>query len=664
MLLQLSNIGFQINGQFLFRNVDVNIQNGERIALAGPNGSGKSTLLKMIAGQLEPDEGERHYSRQATVGYLPQDLQTVESNISLFEETKSAFDELLNHQEDLEELHRRIEEAEDEEQQQKLLSKYGHMQEELEQTDYYAIDAKVKATLTGLGFSHEDMERPISEFSGGWQMRMVLAKLLLQQPNMLLLDEPTNHLDIDTVVWLEQFLKRYPGTIILVSHDRTILNRLTGRTLALHQNKIKDYPGNYAYYEKAWETELEQLRKEYENQQDEIKRMQEFIDRFRYKSHKAKLVQSRIKQLEKMEKIELPDNEDEIGFHFPPSPRSGAVPLRMEQVSKHYDELTVFDSLDFNMDRGDKIAIVGPNGAGKSTFAKLTAGLISKDNGKIEYGHNIQLSYFAQHQAEELKREDTVFESIQRVHGGYSDTELRTLLGGFLFQEDDVFKKVDVLSGGEKSRLALARMLTSPANLLIMDEPTNHLDMASKKRLRDALQEFGGAFLVISHDRSFLDPIVNKVLEIRDGKARVFHGNVSYYLSKREEELQQQSEEQQADAQQRKEATKDTSSARDNGEGLSRKEQRRKEAEKRQAKNNALKPLQKEMQPLEQKIEKIEKELKQLHAQMEDPEIYEGEGNIQELSIKYNGLQDELNECYERWEELAEQMSEIEEQYD
>ena len=656
MLLQLANIGFHIKGSFLFRDVNATIQNGERIALAGPNGSGKSTLLKMIAGQNEPDEGELHYAKNATVGYLPQDLQTVESSRTLFEETKTAFKKLIDRHEEFLELNHQIEDASEGGQREKLLQRYSEMQHELEQSGFYRMDANIKATLLGLGFTHADLKRPVSEFSGGWQMRMVLAKILLQKPKLLLLDEPTNHLDIDSVLWLEQFLKRYPGTVMLVSHDRAILDRLTGRTLALHQSKLLDYAGNYSYYEKTREEELETLHNAYENQQAQIKHIQEFIDRFRYKADKAKMVQSRIKQLEKMERIELPSNEDNIKFHFPPSPRSGAVPLAMESVDKSYGEIEVFDNLEFRMSRGDKIAIVGPNGAGKSTFAKLAADLIEPDGGEVKYGHNIQLSYFAQHQAEELDRSDTVFDALQRVHGGQTDTELRTLLGGFLFQEDDVNKKVEVLSGGEKSRLALARMLTSPANLLIMDEPTNHLDMASKKRLRDALQEFQGAFLIISHDRSFLDPIVNKVLEIRDGKPRMFHGNVSYYLQKREEEKE-------AEASAESNHQEGSQGENGNSDGLSRKDQRRIEAEKRQQKSKALKPLRSEMDPLEKKIEEQEKELRELEAKMEDPDFYDGSNDVQKLSIRYNTLQDELAESYEKWEELAEKIAEVEEQF-
>jgi ATP-binding cassette subfamily F protein 3 len=422
--------------------------------------------------------------------------------------------------------------------------------------------------------------------------------------------------------------------------------------LALEYGDLLDYAGNYDYYEEKHAERKEHLRKAYENQQQEIKEIQEFIDKFRYNASKAAQVQSRIKQLEKMDKIELDEREEEIFFEFPPPERSGAVVMRLKNIRKQYDENVVFEDLSYSIDRGDKIAVVGPNGAGKSTMIRMLAGLEDFDAGEREPGHNVTTSYFAQHQADELDLNKTVFEVMREAAPKTDETQLRTILGCFLFQGDDVFKKVSVLSGGEKSRLALARMLVQPANFLIFDEPTNHLDMQSKEILQQALDQYKGTYMIVSHDRDFLDPIVDKVLEVRPDKTNTFHGNVSYYLDKVEEREEDEKAENQQD---------DPSSSSSNG--LSRKEERRIAAQKRQQKYDKLKPLKKKIEPLEEEIEKLEERKDEIEDLMAEPDFYDDEEQVKEISMEYENLKGKLVEIYAEWEELAMKMSEIEEEF-
>lgn len=388
----------------------------------------------------------------------------------------------------------------------------------------------------GLGFGEEDFHRNTSEFSGGWLMRIALAKLLLRRPTYLLLDEPTNHLDIESLQWMENFLNSYEGAVVVVSHDKAFLDTITNRTLALRSGDISDYAGNYSFYERKWEEEKELLLNAKKNQEKQIKETQDFIDRFRYKASKARQVQSRVKQLEKMEQIEVEDEQSKVSFRFPEPPRSGQVVMKLEDLHKSYDEHQVFSGIDYEIERGDKIAIVGPNGAGKSTLIRILAGNEPFQKGDRIEGHNVTVNYFAQHQADELDVKKDALETLMDAGSNQKESRLRTILGCFLFQGDDVFKKVKVLSGGEKSRLALAKMLLSPANLLIFDEPTNHLDMSSKNILQQAIQQYEGTCIIVSHDRAFLDPIVNKVLEVQPGYIKTYLGNVSYYLERKKEE--------------------------------------------------------------------------------------------------------------------------------
>ncbi len=650
LLLQLENISLTFGDDTLLDGISTIINPGERVGLVGPNGAGKSTLLKIIAGEINQDAGTINMSKAATVGYLPQDGVDPDPDLSVYEEMESAFKGIQKLEKEVQRAREKLAVLEEgTPQYKKAMERVGRLQSKIEQSGAYSLESNIEKILMGLGFTPEDFNRSTTEFSGGWLMRIALGKLLLKRPMYLLLDEPTNHLDIESLRWIEQFLSSYDGAVIIVSHDKAFLNKITSRTLALENGDLFDYAGNFNYYQEKHADYKEHLRKAYENQQKEIKEIQEFIDKFRYNASKAAQVQSRIKQLEKMDIIELDEREEEIFFEFPPPERSGAVVMELKNVRKQYDNNVVFENLSYTIDRGDKIAVVGPNGAGKSTLIRIIASMEDIDGGQREPGHNVTTSYFAQHQADELDLDKTVFEIMRDAAPKATETRLRTLLGCFLFQGEDVFKKVSVLSGGEKSRLALARMLLMPANFLIFDEPTNHLDMQSKNILQQALQQYEGAFMIVSHDRDFLDPIVDKTLEVRPDTTNTYVGNVSYYLEKVEE--RENNEE------------TDSKSSNNNNNGLSRKEERRIAAQKRQRKNKKLKPLKKKLDPLEQEIELKEERKQEIEDLMAQSDFYDDEERVKEISMEYEKLKGELVEIYAEWEELAMKMSEIEEDF-
>jgi len=657
-MLQLDKITLYFGDRPLFDGISATINPGERIGLVGPNGAGKSTLLKIIAGKQEADSGSVNISKSATVGYLPQDGVDPDPELTVYQEVEQAFSEILSLREKQEQLQLQLDTLNPEsDEHEQTLNEFGQVQHQLENIGSYTLQADIERVLMGLGFNEKDFSRSTTEFSGGWLMRIALAKLLLRQPTYLLLDEPTNHLDIESLQWIESFLRNYDGTVIIVSHDRAFLDSVTKRTLALRRGNLDDYAGNFSFYEKKYAEEQELLKKQYENQQKERKQTQEFIDRFRYKATKAKQVQSRIKQLEKMEEIELDEEQSEISFSFPPPERSGQVVLKLRDLVKKYDENTVFDGIDYEIERGDKIAVVGPNGAGKSTLIRILAGIEPITDGKREVGYNVTPGYFAQHQAEELDPKNNALEEMRLAGSGENDTKLRTILGCFLFVGDDVFKKVGVLSGGEKSRVALAKMLLNSGNFLIFDEPTNHLDMQSKNILQQALQQYEGTLMIVSHDRDFLDPIVNKTLEVQPGYIKTWLGNVSYYLDKKREEREVED----VKAVEQKSEKKKTS---DPTEGMSRKEQRRFEAEKRNTLSRKVKPLKKRLHEFENKIEDLEKRKIEIEELMADPGFYDDEDRVKEISLEYESVKAESAEKMEKWEEIAGRIEHIENSFD
>ena len=689
-MIQLTDVTLQFGGEPIFEDLSWTITpEGHRIGLVGPNGAGKTTLLKIMAGRLTPDSGTVQCGGATEVGYLEQNVQEMPADRSVRAEALTAFSDVLDLEAEEERITERLNHIDDYQSQEyeRLLGRLERVQEQLNAAESHRLRPRAEATLTGLGFDPDDLDRPLRTFSGGWRMRVSLAKLLLRRPDVLLLDEPTNHLDIESIDWLEEYLKSYPGTVVIVSHDRYFLDRMVTEITELMRGRIWHFDGNYSYYEEAKEERYEQWRNKYENQQKRIKEIEAFISKFRYNASKASQVQSRIKKLEKMAKIpEPPSEESRISFRFPEPPRSGAVVLELSSFSKTYASeegpVPVFDDAQpLTVERGDKIAIVGPNGAGKSTLARILAGNESFDGDRSE-GHNVLLSLYAQHQADALDPAASVLQSVREVAPGRKDTELRDLLGTFLFTGDDVFKKTRVLSGGEKSRVALARTLLSPANCLILDEPTNHLDITSKNVLIEALQQYEGTFLIVSHDRHFLDEVVEKVWRVGGGDVRTFIGNYSEYRWQ-VEEGSAELEDTRLDAEQRPgraapsagdgadptrsaassspqsargDGASSASPASSHGTGRTASEPSGDESDDRRFADLNSYQVKQKLEAVEADI--LEKEEKQddLEAAMADPDAYDHSGRATELSKQYHALKRDLAELYEEWEALTEQV--------
>lgn len=530
-MVSVNGIDVSFGATPLLKGVSFIINKGEKVALTGRNGAGKSTLLKIIAGQQTPSSGSISRQNDISIGYLPQQMP-VSDTTTLIDETRKAFSETLRLKEELDQTMKSLEllDPSDTETQTKLLDKIDHLIHKTQIESASEMEAKAEQVLTGLGFLKSDFNRPTSEFSGGWRMRVELAKILLKEPDILLLDEPTNHLDIESIQWLESFLKNKNKTFVLVSHDRAFLDNVTNRTIELNCGKNYDYKVNYSQFVELHRERLEQQRRAYGNQQKEIAEIKDFIERFRYKATKAVQVQSRIKQLEKIVPIEIDQvDNSRLSLRFPPAARSGDYPLIFENVAKNYGDLNVFKDVEFTLKRGDKVAFVGKNGEGKSTLVKCIMQEIPF-SGNLKIGHNVTIGYFPQDAARSLDESLTVFETVDHVATGDIRTRLKDLLGAFLFRGEDIDKKVKVLSGGEKTRLAMLKLLLQPANLLILDEPTNHLDMTTKDILKDALKKFDGTLIVVSHDRDFLDGLVDKVYEFGGKKVKEHLGGIYDFL--------------------------------------------------------------------------------------------------------------------------------------
>ena len=529
-MIQISGAGKRYGPKVLFQNADWLVTPKERTGLVGANGTGKSSLLKVLAGIEGLDSGSITVQRGVSIGYLPQEGLSL-SGRSVFAECMTVFHELRAREEEQEQLAARMAELDPAGAEYAAVANRFHAAEsEFRARDGYAIEAQVGMVLGGLGFGERDWKRRTEEFSGGWQMRIALAKLLLEKPNLLLLDEPTNHLDLEARNWLEQYLANYPHAIVLVSHDRYFLDITVRRILELWNKGLHFYTGGYTRYEELKIERRAQLLAAYENQQDRIRQLDAFITRFRYTATKAKQVQSRIKEIERMDKIEIPPEEKTVHFRFPQPKPSGRVVAQFEKVAKSYGDLCVFSDADFYIERGDRVALVGVNGAGKSTLIKILAGVEPVTAGQYTLGHNAEPDYFAQDQYKELDPNARIIDDLSTVAPRATNTELRGILGSFLFSEDDVFKNIGVLSGGERNRYALARMLMVPSNFLLLDEPTNHLDMRAKDVLLAALQEFSGTVVFVSHDRYFIDKLATRIFEVEAGRVTVFPGNYEDYL--------------------------------------------------------------------------------------------------------------------------------------
>ncbi len=638
------NITLQFGERPIFEDVSFRVGPHDRIGLVGSNGTGKSTLLRMLVGEQTPDKGELARAKFVTVGYLPQDGLHAHGK-SLYHEVETVFGDVLETQDRIAQINDRMATTDHESEEfQELLELYGELQHKLEDSDAFRMKSKIEKVLLGLGFSVSDLQRETDEFSGGWQMRIALAKLLLLQPSLLLLDEPTNHLDLDSLQWLEEYLQSYEGAVMLVSHDRRFLDTMTTKTYELSLGRLTEYHGNYSFFvtEKAARVELQ--RAAFKNQQDQIKQTERFIERFRYKATKARQVQSRIKQLEKLDLVEIEDEENQIQFSFPPAPASGRVVMELRHLSKSYGTNKIFHAIDFDIDRGDRIAFVGVNGAGKSTLSRIIAGVEPFDAGERKVGHKVEVSYFAQHQADELNPDNEVLQTVDEVATGEIRKRLRTLLGSFLFSGDDVFKKVRVLSGGEKSRLALAKMLLQPANLLVLDEPTNHLDMKSKAVLQHAFGEFEGSYVIVSHDRDFLDPIVNKVVEFTHGRIKAYPGNVSEYIDAKQRERGRQEIPPQRVVQQ---------------EQRSDKERKRAEAEQRQKRHQATKHISQKITGFEKRIAELEKKKTEAEEVMARQDFYKDGERVKAMSGEYRSIQDELSDTYFSWGEATKELERV-----
>ncbi len=529
-MIQLTGAGKRFGPKILFQDLNWLITAKERVGIVGANGTGKSTLLKVLAGIESLDYGSINVMKGIRAGYLPQDGITLTGR-TVFNECLSVFEEIRALEREQQTLERRMGELDHESPEYlQIVERYHHVQAEFTARDGYNIESRVGSVLTGLGFSKEDWQRRVEEFSGGWQMRIALAKLLLEEPNLLLLDEPTNHLDLEARNWLEQYLETYPNAFVLISHDRYFLDVTVSRIAEIWNKRVYFYTGGYSKYESQKEERRIQLEAAYRNQRERIEQLEAFINRFRYQATKAKQVQSRIKELEKIERIEIPPDEKTIHFRFPQPKPSGRIVAEFKNVSKSYGSKHVFSGATFNIERGDRIALVGVNGAGKSTLIKILSGEEPVSSGEYTLGHNAEPDYFAQDQYKVLDPESSILDDLATVAPRSSNTELRSILGCFLFSEDDVFKRIGVLSGGERNRYALARMLMMPSNFLLLDEPTNHLDMRAKDVLLTALEEFSGTVVFVSHDRYFIDKLATRVFEVADGAVHLFPGNYEDYL--------------------------------------------------------------------------------------------------------------------------------------
>ena len=670
-MIQLSSLTKSFGDRVLLQNVTWQISEGERVGLCGPNGAGKTTLLKMLAGLDEPDSGAIAKPNALTVGYLPQD-GLVHAGRTILEEASSAFGQLLAVKAEMHRIEERLGDSTvSPADHDALLERYSALQDRFRIEDGYSIDLKVATVLRGLGFIDAQFEQPTDSLSGGWQMRLALAKLLLGRPTLLLLDEPTNHLDLDARNWLEEYLGNYPHAVILVSHDRFFLDSVVTRISDLNLRVLTDYPGTYTHYIAERDTRMDLLRKAKREQEEEVARVKMFIDRFRYQATKASQVQSRIKMLEKVVPIEAPPERKRIHFSFPVCAKSGRTVIELQDARKAYGGTVVFPHANLHIERGDRLALVGPNGAGKSTLMRMLSGVEAPDRGTRREGHQVVMQYFAQDEASKLDPKLTVYETLSAGSPNNMVPAIRNILGGFLFSGDDVYKKAGVLSGGERTRLAVARMLLRPSNTLLLDEPTNHLDLDSKDILLDALEDFGGTLIFVSHDRYFVEKLATKIVEIGHGDAQMFPGTYSEFLwsKAQKEKLSQASEEAKrprpargaergggpAHRTSRGEAEP---SASEPGVGPrlaprdahdARKHERAQEKKRTQQSRN----LQSQIADLENRIADREQAIRDLEAAMSEPLFYEDRVQAQPVIDRHQALMWEVGELMHRWEALV-----------
>jgi len=668
-VIQLSSLSKSYGDRVLLDSVSWQIDDGDRAGLSGPNGAGKTTLLKMMAGLEEPDSGLITKPAGLTIGYLPQDGLS-HSGRSLIEEAGLAFKPLLDMRQEIALLEDRLgDDHLPESEHAAMLSRYSDLQDEFRRLEGYSIDLKISTVLRGLGFSQADLDRPCETFSGGWQMRIALAKLLLGRPGLLLLDEPTNHLDLEARNWLEEYLSTYPHAVILVSHDRFFLDSVVTRITEIGMRTLTDYIGNYSAYLTERDARMELLRQRKKEQDDEIERMQAFINRFRYQATKAAQVQSRIKMLDKIVPIEIPPERKRVHFSFPDCAKSGRTVLDVRDVSKSYGDVRVFSKVALHIERGDRIALIGPNGAGKSTMMRMLSGVEAPDTGTRTEGHQVVMQYFAQDEATRLDPTLTVYQTLAGDAPIHMVPHIRNILGGFLFSGDDVDKPVRVLSGGERTRLAVARMLLRPSNTLLLDEPTNHLDLDSKDVLLEALEDFGGTLIFVSHDRYFVDKLATKVVDIGGGGALVYPGTYEEFLwSRKQREAAAQAERATpvarpkqvparpaAHADSKSSGNGDSTAKRDRPKSpVSYEDRKRHEAEARRERK-AADARRKRIDELESRIADREQAIKDLEQTMAAPGFYENHEAAKPVVDRHQALMWEVGDLMSQWEALQHQ---------
>ncbi|MDZ7266616.1 MAG: ABC-F family ATP-binding cassette domain-containing protein [candidate division KSB1 bacterium] len=649
-MIHIHNLCKQFGTQIVFANASAHIPPHTRVGLVGPNGAGKTTLFRLLTGEEQPDAGSIVLAKGARLGHLKQEVWDNAAR-SILAEVLAGFPELQALEQNLIEL----EAALSADPNQELMARYGALRQRFEALGGYAREHEAKKILSGIGFSPAQFGQPLHTFSGGWMMRVALAKLLLSKPDILLLDEPTNHLDLEAIVWLEDFLLDYPGTLVLTTHDQVFMQRIAGRILEISNRQLVTYLGDFESYAEQKAARREQLEAQFKNQQKKIEQTERFIERFRYKATKARQVQSRIKMLARMERVQVEtETARAMKFRLPQPERSGVDVVTLRGVMKRYGEKVVYRKLDFHLARGEKVALLGPNGAGKSTLLKIVAGVLPIEDGERSYGHNVTVEYYAQHQLECLNPAATVYEEIAGVTGHLLPEQRRALLGAFLFSGEEVFKPVAVLSGGEKARLALAKMLARPANLLVLDEPTNHLDILSRQVLEDALTDYEGTLLFISHDRAFINAIATKVVEVINGELTIYPGTYDDFVWRK---------------QQFAEAASPAAASGENGQprpaaaNQTKKDERRARAERIQQKSRELRPLKQHLAALEAEIAGLEKEKAELLQAVCDPAIIANREIYPQKLRRQREVDNRLEALMAEWTELSMKVEAVEAEY-